>query len=63
MLNFDTHIAIYILPYVVLHVLQDGSDEDINEVKYKNTSAKHLRHSVTIQSARYSQTDVRESEL
>ncbi|XP_045160246.2 serine/threonine-protein kinase ATR-like [Mercenaria mercenaria] len=32
MLNFDIHIAIYILPYVVLHVLHDGSDEDINEI-------------------------------
>ncbi|XP_060578307.1 serine/threonine-protein kinase ATR-like [Ruditapes philippinarum] len=32
MLNFDIHIAIYILPYVVLHVLQDGSAEDIDEI-------------------------------
>ncbi|KAL4227217.1 hypothetical protein ACF0H5_012662 [Mactra antiquata] len=31
-INFDIHIAIYILPYVVLHVLQDGSTEEINEV-------------------------------
>lgn len=31
-INFDTHIAIYILPFVVLHVLQDGSEDDVSEI-------------------------------
>ena len=28
----NTHTALYVLPYVVLHVLQDGSEQDIEEV-------------------------------
>ncbi|XP_052214022.1 serine/threonine-protein kinase ATR-like isoform X2 [Dreissena polymorpha] len=30
-IKFDLHIALYILPYVVFHVLQDGSSQDIDE--------------------------------
>ena len=29
----DIQTALYVLPYVVLHVLQDGSQQDIEEVK------------------------------
>jgi len=31
-IKFDSDIALFVLPYVILHVLQDGSQEDINEV-------------------------------
>ncbi|XP_052796079.1 serine/threonine-protein kinase ATR-like isoform X2 [Mya arenaria] len=31
-IKFNVHLALYILPYVVLHVLQDGTQADINEV-------------------------------
>lgn len=30
----DVHIALYILPYAVTQVLQDGSPHDIKEVSY-----------------------------